>query len=314
MGIFKKLGFSGYEKATIDWEITPATTFTIFESWGTKERSILSSNERYYYFFIDDWEKPAKVFLMERGIKYARVLAQVEAPQDKVDRCVAAQGSSIGLDRCYAIDEDLKEWLTENVLDSAGTAKIIPVSIGIDHENMGEKLPGFDDQHPEIEKVSLPSSSREVFEEEILETVKSFNFFESKHNPDGHFSNYLVDNKDGLTVTDLATGLMWQREGCDITSVRKMVKEIDSINENKFAGFGDWRLPTIEESLSLFETEANEKGVYLHMCFSKKQPFVFLSGKRSPGGYWYADFKQGTVFWASGFNPGGFGRLCRTVS
>ena len=61
MGIFETLGLAHHPQATIDWEITPALTFTIFESWGSKERNIRSKSERYYYFYIDNWQEPPRV-------------------------------------------------------------------------------------------------------------------------------------------------------------------------------------------------------------------------------------------------------------
>ena len=56
MGIFEKLGLAGKADATIDWDITPALAFTIFESWGTKERNVRHKSDRYYYFYIDNWQ------------------------------------------------------------------------------------------------------------------------------------------------------------------------------------------------------------------------------------------------------------------
>ena len=38
---------------------------------------------------------------------------------------------------------------------------------------------------------------------------------------------------------------------------------------------------------------------------------MFVEATRSPGGYWFVDFKQGRAYWSSGTIPGGFGRLCR---
>ena len=49
MGLSAKLGFDN--KISIDWEITPADTFGIFESWGGKER-VRNKSERFYYFYI----------------------------------------------------------------------------------------------------------------------------------------------------------------------------------------------------------------------------------------------------------------------
>jgi hypothetical protein len=150
-------------------------------------------------------------------------------------------------------------------------------------------------------------------EEEVAGLAAQHNFYDSRNNPQGNFRNALVDNGDGLTVTDHASGLMWQRGGCDLTAVRNVQKYVEELNRQRFAGFADWRLPTMEEAFSLLEPRVNAKGAHLHPCFSREQPFIFLADQRKPGGYWFMDFKQGTAFWASGSIPGGFGRVCRSV-
>jgi hypothetical protein len=313
MGIFEKLGLAGKADATIDWEITPALTFTIFESWGTKERNVRNKSDRYYYFYIDNWEKPAQLCLMERGIKHAKVMAEIDAPQDMIDRAVAEQGETSGLDRCYAVNGELKQWLNENVLKGECKAVVRPVVMDDDHEDLETDLPLSTDSAPELVKRSLPCESREVAEGDVQEIVTSNGFFDSKWNPQGGFLHHLVDNNDGLTVTEMVTGVMWQRQGSDLNSIRHTHKYAAELNNNNFAGFNDWRLPTIEEAMSVLVARLNTKGLFLHECFSKKQPFIFTSAQRTPGGYWFVDYKQGTVYWASGTNPGGFGRLCRTV-
>ena len=93
-----------------------------------------------------------------------------------------------------------------------------------------------------------------------------------------------------------------------------MNQRVAEINTQGFGGHTDWRLPTLEEAMSLLESTVNFKGVYLNPCFSVDQPFVFVAAQRKPGGYWFVDFKQGRAFWSSGTIPGGFGRLCRSVS
>jgi hypothetical protein len=114
-----------------------------------------------------------------------------------------------------------------------------------------------------------------------------------------------------LTVTDKTTELMWQRGGSEINSIRSIQRWVEQLNEDNFAGHADWRLPTFEEALSLAVRKKNSKEIYLHPCFSAAQPFVFTADTRNPGGYWFVDYAQARVFWASGFNPGGFGRVCR---
>jgi len=313
MGLFERLGIGNQDgQAAIDWEITPALTFTIFESWGSKERVVRSSSERYYYFFIDNWEPPAKVCLMERGIKYARVLAEIDAPREMIDNCIKSQGEKSGLDKCYAVDETLKQWLIDNVLEGDGSL-VRPVAVVIDQEDMDSGLPGKEDGVTPPRTVSLPADARVVGEDELAAVARKHGFYDAEANPAGAFENTLVDNGDGLTVTDLVTGVMWQRQGCDITSIRNVNNYVAGLNRKAFAGFTDWRLPTLEEAWSLMEPVKNDKGLHLHRCFSKKQPFIFVAAQRRPGGYWFMDYKQGRAFWASGTIPGGFGRVCRAA-
>ena len=58
------------------------------------------------------------------------------------------------------------------------------------------------------------------------------------------------DNKDG-TVTDTATGLMWQQTGA--TSKKKWKDALSYCKNLSLAGYTDWRLPTIEELRSLVD-------------------------------------------------------------
>ena len=125
MSFFGKLGVDP-AKASIDWDMKPADTFGMFESWGGKER-VKNKNERFYYFYIDAWQPPARLQLMERGIKYARILARIEAPQEMIDKCIADQGKSATLDANYAIDNSLRVWLQENVIDRDDQSLVQPI-------------------------------------------------------------------------------------------------------------------------------------------------------------------------------------------
>ncbi len=58
-----------------------------------------------------------------------------------------------------------------------------------------------------------------------------------------------VDNGDG-TVTDLATGLMWQQDPGEKMTFEEALAGADSFS---LAGYDDWRLPTIKELYSLMD-------------------------------------------------------------
>jgi len=58
-----------------------------------------------------------------------------------------------------------------------------------------------------------------------------------------------IDNSD-QTIMDTKTGLMWQKK--DAGSMYWQ-KAIDNAKELNLAGYEDWRLPTIEELLTLVD-------------------------------------------------------------
>ncbi len=313
MGLFDKLANDERVLPSIDWDLVPADTFTIFESWGTKAR-IYSQKERSYYFFIDGWQEPATLCLMERGIKYAKVLARIDAPQELVEQAMVADGRSISLDRNYAINDELKKWLMDNLFEAYHEELVTPILAEADVAAEEFVMPDQSVALPDdFYKVTLPSVPVAIVDGEMEGLIKEYNFYDSRYNPDGSFTNFLVDNNDGLTVTDKVTGLMWQRGGCDLVATRRMKTYIRELNSTDFAGFNDWRLPTMEEALSTMETEMNQAGTHTHPCFSSEQPFIFVANERRPGGYWFCDYKQAAMFWASGTIPGGFGRVVRSI-
>jgi len=308
MGLFNKLDLA--ISSTVDWEMTPEYTFGTFESWGGTER-IRSKNERIYYFFIDNWGDSPKLCLMERGIKHARVVAEILAPKEMVEKCVDRQGKVAFFDKSFAIDDDLKDWLMANLLESYDESKIIPIASEKPEVLQETGLPGKNEPVPELRAVTLPDRKEVLAEEDVAALVKEHNFYDCERNTQGNFKNYLVDNEDNLTVSDRVTGLMWQREGMDIMSYRMLRREVDKLNREKFGGYSDWRIPSPAEAMSLMEPSLNDKDQHIHQCFLSQQPFIFVDATRKPGGYWFVDYKHGRAFWASGTIPGGFGRLCR---
>jgi hypothetical protein len=312
MGMFHKVKVGEKVISPIDWEMSPNLSFGTYESWGGRER-VRNNDERVYYFFVDNWGDEPKLCLMERGVKHARILAEITAPGEIVKRCIENQGRSAIFEKSYAIDEPIKEWLIKNVLDGGDPDLIVPrVEPEEIVEDMGPPLPRFVDGQFSGKTVHLPSEPAIINDDEIEGCIKRWDFFDAELNSTGKFDNVLVDGGRPETVIDLKTSLMWQRGGLDIASIRTMQLNITELNLQGFAGFTDWRQPTMEEALSLMEPRKNEKDLYLHPAFSREQPFIFVAAKRKPGGYWFVDYKQGRTFWSSGTIPGGFGRLVRT--
>jgi hypothetical protein len=95
--------------------------------------------------------------------------------------------------------------------------------------------------------VRLRSTPTDLTEAGAKAIFKQRNFLASDWNQQGRFANNFIDNGDD-TVTDRATGLMWQW-----SSSSKYVNYADAkayvggLNLQGFAGHSDWRLPTLEE-------------------------------------------------------------------
>jgi hypothetical protein len=79
-----------------------------------------------------------------------------------------------------------------------------------------------------------------------------------------------VDNGDG-TVTDLNTGLMWQKTPGDKVTFAQAVAGAESFN---LAGYGDWRLPTIKELYSLIDFSGIDPSGWNGSDTSSLVPFI----------------------------------------
>ena len=145
-----------------------------------------------------------------------------------------------------------------------------------------------------IAQSGLRTYSSKLSIENIVECVEKHNFFDNNLNPEGNFENDFVDNRDG-TITDRATGLMWEKEGSKKeTSFPRTDKYINSLNTNKFSGYQNWRLPTINELLSLINPLADDN-FCMEPVFSSDQKWIWSSDTRSKKSAWSMDIQMGFV-------------------
>ena len=101
------------------------------------------------------------------------------------------------------------------------------------------------------------------------------------------------DNGDG-TVTDKETKLMWnQTDAYQDTSKWSnwfMAEDyIKSLNNNKFAGYINWRMPTLEEAEDLYDEDIHIRDmdrfeIYIDSAFSPGGGFTTLTSDERPHG------------------------------
>jgi len=124
--------------------------------------------------------------------------------------------------------------------------------------------------------------------------IKEKNVFDGLYHPQGMkvTNDYeIVDN--GTVIFDHASGLMWQQSGSGQIAYRAIKKWVTELNKKRFAGYSDWRLPTIEEVLTLLETKKKGHGLYIDPIFDETQSKI-----------WTADVHSKTCAWAMFFNEG----------
>ena len=99
-------------------------------------------------------------------------------------------------------------------------------------------------------------------------------------------------------VVDNATGLMWHQNGSNKYVKWNKAKEwVRSLNSRGYAGYNDWRLPTVDEAVSLLESSEKNGGLYIDPVFSNKQKWIWTGDKKGSVAAWYVSFYGGYVFW-----------------
>ncbi len=153
-----------------------------------------------------------------------------------------------------------------------------------------------------ITAVSLRTEPRKISDSYLRTTLPKYGFYDASLYPQGgSFENHFVDNGDG-TITDKTTGLMWQKSGSSRAKTWKRAKTYVKQLNKGFAGYSDWRLPTIDELASLVERE-KVNGVHIDPIFYNKQKSCWSSDNGPPfGGWtsnppqvWHVNFREGSL-------------------
>ena len=100
-------------------------------------------------------------------------------------------------------------------------------------------------------------------------------------------------------IVDHTTGLLWQHSGSSAPmNWKKSRKYIESLNVRRYAGYADWRLPTLEELASLIEPSKQDGDVYIHPIFDPQQVWCWSADSvkgPTPHARWIVHFYNGNV-------------------
>ncbi|MCP4252120.1 MAG: DUF1566 domain-containing protein, partial [Candidatus Scalindua sp.] len=148
-------------------------------------------------------------------------------------------------------------------------------------------------------KTKLRSTSRENFTGKlVMEMLKDNGFYDGDWNnsASGLPNDFKLQNDDKV-VLDRVSGLMWQQSGSvkDI-SFDNAKKYVAQLNDDQSAGYDDWRLPTLEEAMSLMEPTEESNGMYIDLVFDNTQRWIWTSDTNEFSLAWLANFISGNCY------------------
>jgi serine/threonine protein kinase len=154
-------------------------------------------------------------------------------------------------------------------------------------ENFSARLVRKGDSGP----VSLRSESERI----LAKHAKSIFKIDDMHRPQQYFENNLGALNDHVII-DGNTNLAWQQSGSESPIQWEESKHyIMSLNQQKFGGYGNWRLPTINELLSLLIPPPPGEDFCFQSKFSSMQKCIWSGDTRSKRAAWYVDVEMGFV-------------------
>ena len=97
---------------SIDWSMTPEEAVTLYLEWGNNwthgKQMVKSKRDVSYYFVVNTWDEPPRIYLVRRNSDEAVDLAAIEMPAHLRKRFLetVARRKSV-----YGLTPEVKEWL-----------------------------------------------------------------------------------------------------------------------------------------------------------------------------------------------------------
>ncbi len=147
------------------------------------------------------------------------------------------------------------------------------------------------------------TSDNNLSEAAVKKMLKTRGFYASNWNPGGKGIVHQYELQlDGRVVFDGATGLMWDQSGSSESMIYKNAKMyVDRLNQKKYADFTDWRLPTLEEAMSLMTPVRNDNELYIDSVFDARQAWIWTSDQERASHAWCVFFDGSGCYYSGSF-------------
>jgi hypothetical protein len=183
---------------------------------------------------------------------------------------------------CVSVEwtDQMKLFLKERVEFHAKKAELVPFDI--------TPVKNYLLKYRHVPKNNLQDSS---------EILHKYGFFDNYKNKNGKGIRHLYETKEiprQNVIMDYASGLMWQQSGStEEISYEKAKAYVEALNSQNFASYRDWRLPTLEEAMSLMEPTRKNGNLYIDPVFDATQRWIWTSDIYSASSAWVVDFSRG---------------------
>jgi hypothetical protein len=128
---------------------------------------------------------------------------------------------------------------------------------------------------------SLRNQPTQLSQADVNNTIRLHDFFDKSLNPEGRGFNHQYKEltiKGNKIIVDEKTNLIWQQAGSPKEMNFKDTEEwINELNQRGHAGFEDWRLPTLEEAMSLMEYTQKNAFLFIDPVFDSKQTWIWTA-------------------------------------
>ncbi len=159
--------------------------------------------------------------------------------------------------------------------------------------------------------VSLRRKPATVSGDQVKVSLAKYGFYDKRWNPGGGRAAVRYETKvldDAVVVVDGSAGLMWQKGGSREVVFDMAKQYVGQLNTERLAGFNDWRLPTVEEAMSLMRAEAHDD-FHIDRAFERGVNFIWTADHAGDGRVWVLYFYDGIV----AAEPEGFNAWVRAV-
>ncbi len=147
----------------------------------------------------------------------------------------------------------------------------------------------------ETKDIAAPVILRSKSERVLAKHAKSIFKIDEFHRPQHYLENSLGRVEKGVII-DGATNIIWQKSGSESPLQWEQAKDyITKLNQQKFGNHEDWRLPTINELLSLLNPPPPGEDFCFQSQMSSIQKWIWSGDTRSKRAAWFVDVEMGFV-------------------